>query len=110
MPHPLNFKNSVCIKIKPRPAAGALLFCLLVLYICLCSYRFRQFFDQYFVDAGAVHINNLKAVAIPQEVVAGSRDMPDIGNDETGHSIETRFFFQRQLIQIKEVFKFADRQ
>ena len=105
-----SLKNSVCIKLKPRPAAGALLFCLLVLCICLCSFRFRQFFDQYFVDAGAVHINNLEAVAIPQEVVAGSRDMPDIGNDETGHSIETRFFFQRQLIQIKEVFKFADRQ
>ena len=42
---------------------------------------------------------------LPLEVVAGSRDMPDIGNDETGHSIETRFFFQRQLIQMQRTNK-----
>ena len=111
MPHPLNFKNSVCIKLKP-PASGRGF--IILFYWSFASVSALPlpavFSTSILSDAGAVHINNLEAVAIPQEVVAGSRDMPDIGNDETGHSIETSFFFQRQLIQIKEVFKFADRQ
>lgn len=71
MPHPLNFKNSVWYKNK-APASGHGFIFLFIgpLHLSL-RFRFRQFFDQYFVDAGAVHINNLEAVAIPQEVVAG---------------------------------------
>lgn len=83
--------NSICIK-TARPAAG--LYSVIGPCICL-QLPLRQFFDQYLsIRCSAVH-RRPRSGGHSQEVVAGSRDMPDIGNDETGYSIETVFLQRR---------------